>query len=388
MSSARAAQRHGQVHVPGLRYVNDASPGSRAAAPGKGFVYTGPNGKRIRDQAEVDRIRQLAIPPAWTDVWICPSAERPHPRDRTGRQGTQAVPLPPALAVRARRGEVRPDASPSAEALPGLRRRVRKDMTRSGLPKEKVVATVVALLDCCFARVGNEEYAKQNGSFGLTTLRGRHAKFYGIDAAAALPGQGRQDSTRSRWTTRGSSHIVRRCQAIPGQELFQYLDDDGEPASDRIVRRERLPARGHGRGLLGEGLPDVGRHGRLRPGARGGRARDRRPSGQPGGPRRGRRGGRRARQHADRLPDLLHPPGRDRRLPRRVARQSRLEAPTMGASSVRGLSADERFALAFLKSRERAGSGSSPSCLTIRSISQQNRNAQGAYQGVRSISCA
>lgn len=214
------------AHIPGLRYVTDHTPGVRRRRAGRGFVYIGPDGKRIRSKDEVERIKALAIPPAWTDVWVCP-----HPtghilatgRDAKGRKQYRYHPR-----WRAVRDEAKFDRLAAfGAALPGLRRRVRKDMMRTGLPKEKVVAAVVALLDCCFARVGNEEYAKANGSFGLTTLRDRHAKIRGSSLKLRFKGKAGKEHEVDVDDPRIVG-IVRKCQAIPGQELLQYLDENGE----------------------------------------------------------------------------------------------------------------------------------------------------------------
>jgi DNA topoisomerase-1 len=212
--------------VPGLRYVSDDTPGIRRRRAGKGFTYTSADGKRIRDTTEVERIRKLVIPPAWTDVWICPSPNghiQATGRDAKGRKQYRYH-----AKWRKVRDEAKFDRLPSfGEALPALRRRVRKDMTKVGLPKEKVVATVVALLDCCFARIGNEQYARSNGSFGLTTLRSRHARFDG--SALRLKYKGKSGKEHEAYIDdKRIVHIVRKCQDIPGQTLFQYVDDDGE----------------------------------------------------------------------------------------------------------------------------------------------------------------
>src|SRR5687768_3793368 len=212
------------VKVSGLRYVNDAEPGIRRRRAGKGFSYTTPDGKRLRNRAEIERIKKLAIPPAWTDVWICPSPNGhilATGRDAKGRKQYRYHPK-----WRKVRDEAKFERTVSfGEALPALRRKVRKDMARTGLPKERVVATVVALLDCCFARIGNEEYAKENGSFGLTTLRARHAKVRGSKLRLRFRGKGGKLHDVDVEDPR-IAHIVRRCQEIEGQELFQYLDED------------------------------------------------------------------------------------------------------------------------------------------------------------------
>ena len=211
--------------VSGLRYVTDAEPGVRRRRAGRGFVYTGPNGKRIRNRAELDRIKNLAVPPAWIDVWICPSSNGhilATGRDAKGRKQYRYHPR-----WRSVRDEAKYERTAAfGEALPALRRRVQRDMARTGLPKQRVVATVVALLDSCFARVGNEEYAKANKSFGLTTLRARHAKFTGSKLKLRFRGKGNKQHDVDVDDPR-TAHIVRRCQEIEGQELFQYLDEDG-----------------------------------------------------------------------------------------------------------------------------------------------------------------
>jgi DNA topoisomerase-1 len=211
------------IPIPGLRYVTDASPGIRRKRAGKGFSYVGTDGKRISDKAELERIRKLAIPPAWTDVWICPSPNGhilATGRDAKGRKQYRYHPK-----WRKVRDEAKFERTVSfGEALPALRRKVKKDMALTGLPKERVVATVVALLDCCFARVGNEEYVKENGSFGLTTLRARHAKIKGSTMALRFRGKAGKEHEVEVSDPR-IVHIVRRCREIEGQELFQYLDD-------------------------------------------------------------------------------------------------------------------------------------------------------------------
>ncbi len=217
-----------ELCVPGLRYVSDAAPGVRRRRVGKGFVYVAPDGARITDRNEVDRIRKLAIPPAWTNVWICPSPNGhilATARDAKGRKQYRYHPR-----WRSVRDEAKFDKTIAfAEALPGLRRRVRKDMAQTALPKEKVVATIVALLDCCFARVGNEEYARTNGSFGLTTLRDRHARVKGSTLKLRFRGKAGKEHEVEVDDPR-IAHVVKRCQALPGQDLFQYVDEAGTPS--------------------------------------------------------------------------------------------------------------------------------------------------------------
>ena len=214
-----------EIEVPGLRYVSDAMPGIRRRRAGKGFTYIDADGNRVRDKAQLERIRKLVIPPAWTDVWICPSATghiQATGRDAKGRKQYRYHDK-----WRAVRDEAKFERLAAfAETLPALRRRVRKDMARVGLPKEKIVATIVALLDCCFARIGNEQYARSNGSFGLTTLRCRHARFDGSKLRLKYKGKAGKEH-EAYIDDRQIVYIVRKCQDIPGQELFQYLDEDG-----------------------------------------------------------------------------------------------------------------------------------------------------------------
>jgi DNA topoisomerase-1 len=216
------------VAVPGLRYVSDEAPGIRRRRAGKGFVYTGTDGGRITDAQELARIRALAIPPAWTHDWICPQPNGhilATGRDAKGRKQYRYHPRWRSVRDEAKFERV----VTFAEKLPALRRRVRKDMALTGLPKERVVATVVALLDCCFARIGNEQYARTNGSFGLTTLRDRHARFDGSGMRLRYRGKSGKDHD-AHIDDRRIVHIVRKCQDVPGQVLFQYLDDDGTGA--------------------------------------------------------------------------------------------------------------------------------------------------------------
>jgi DNA topoisomerase I len=210
----------------GLRYVSDTMPGIRRKRAGKGFSYVGPDGTPIRDPEHLRRIRALVIPPAWTDVWICPSP-RGHiqatGRDAKGRKQYRYHP---------RWREVRDETKYGrmiafGEALPGIRRRVDADLARPGLPRQKVLATIIRLLESTLIRVGNEEYARDNGSFGLTTMRNRHVDVDGSTVRFEFRGKGgkRHDvDVRDRRVAR----IVERCQDLPGQTLFQYLNEDGE----------------------------------------------------------------------------------------------------------------------------------------------------------------
>ena len=174
----------------GLRYVSDAMPGVRRRRAGKGFSYIGPDGARIADPDRVAWIRSLAIPPAWTDVWICPDPSRAPPGHRPRRARTEAVPLPPALARGPRRGEVRAADRVRPRAARGSAAATDRDLRRRGLPREKVLALVVRLLETTLIRVGNDEYARENRCYGLTTLRDRHVEVRGATMRFRFRGKG------------------------------------------------------------------------------------------------------------------------------------------------------------------------------------------------------
>jgi DNA topoisomerase-1 len=213
----------------GLLYVTDAQPGIRRRRTGRGFTYVGPNGKRITDRTKLAWIRSLAVPPAWTDVWICTS-QRGHlqatGRDARGRKQYRYHPDWRRTRDEAKYGRM----IAFGRALPTIRRRVAKDLRRRGLPRERVLAAVVVLLEKTRVRVGNEEYAKENRSFGLTTLRDRHAQVGSTRIRFRFKGKGGKVSDIELSNAR-LARIVSRCQELPGQELFAYLDDDGEVRS-------------------------------------------------------------------------------------------------------------------------------------------------------------
>ncbi|HEX6127974.1 MAG TPA: DNA topoisomerase IB [Candidatus Limnocylindria bacterium] len=211
----------------GLRYVNDAMPGIRRRRAGRGFSYIGPDGKRLTDKRVLARIRSLAVPPAWTDVWICPIA-RGHlqatGRDARGRKQYRYHPR-----WHAARDEVKYERMIAfGQALPRIRRRVEEDLSLPGLQRERVLAAVVRLLEKTGVRVGNEEYARENRSFGLTTLRNRHADVGGSRVRFRFRGKGGKEHD-IELSDRRLARIVARCQELPGQALFTYLDEQGEP---------------------------------------------------------------------------------------------------------------------------------------------------------------
>lgn len=224
---ARAADDLARAAIAaGLRYVNDDEPGLYRHRRGKGWSYHKPDGTLIDEVDARERIESLAIPPAWTDVWICPDGNghiqatgrddrgrkqyRYHPRWREVRNATKFYRM-----IR------------FGEALPRIRERVEADLRRLGLPRDKVLAAVIRLLETTLVRVGNEEYKRENGTFGLTTLRDRHVEFDGSEVRFRFAGKGGEEQEASVRDGR-LAKIVRECQEIPGYELFQYYDDEGE----------------------------------------------------------------------------------------------------------------------------------------------------------------
>lgn len=219
----------------GLVYVNDTQPGLHRVRHGRGFSYRDAAGRTVRDREELSRIRALAIPPAYTDVWIC-ADPRGHlqatGRDARGRKQYRYHPRWRSYRDRGKFDRV----VAFGERLPALRRRASRDLARDGLPREKLLALLVRLLDETLIRVGNDCYTRDNRSYGLTTLRTRHV---------------RAQRGRLRFTFRGKSgqeqevelddrrlvRIVRRVQQLPGQRLFQYIDDDGrrQPVDSDMV---------------------------------------------------------------------------------------------------------------------------------------------------------
>jgi DNA topoisomerase-1 len=210
----------------GLRYVSDTLPGIRRRRSGKGWAYFDPAGKVIQDPEVRIRINSLAIPPAWKDVWICPRANghlQATGRDARGRKQYRYHP-----GWREVRDETKfTKMIAFAEALPGIRKRVEEDMKLRGMPREKVLAAVLKLLETTLIRVGNEEYAKQNESYGLTTLLTDHVEVSGSTIRFEFRGKsGVQHRVGVR--DRRLARIVERCQELPGEELFTYLDENGE----------------------------------------------------------------------------------------------------------------------------------------------------------------
>lgn len=212
--------------VAGLRYVTDARPGFLRRQAGRGFVFIGLDAKPIRDEEQLRRIKALAIPPAWTDVWICPSPNG-H-LQATGRDSKHRKQYRYHRRWHQVRDETKYDRLISfGDSLPAIRKRVRRDLALTGLPRARVLATVVRLLEKALIRVGNECYARDNGSFGLTTLRNRHVSIKGSKLRFQFKGKsGRKHIVDL--SDRRLAKIVKSCQDLPGYELFQYEDESGE----------------------------------------------------------------------------------------------------------------------------------------------------------------
>ena len=209
----------------GLKYVSDSRAGVRRKKVGTGFAYTRADGSKLLEKDILKRIKALAVPPAWTDVWICPFSDghiQATGRDAKGRK---------QYRYHARFREVRESTKYEhvvafAAALPGIREKVGEHMALRGLPREKVLATVVHLLETTLIRVGNDEYADQNKSYGLTTLKTRHVAIDGNEVRFRFTGKsGKQWSLRVR--NRRVAKIIKACQELPGQELLQYVDEAG-----------------------------------------------------------------------------------------------------------------------------------------------------------------
>lgn len=210
----------------GLRYVSDLQPGILRKRSGRGFRYIGTDGAAVRDPETLARIKSLAIPPAWTDVWICPNPKghlQATGRDSKRRKQSKYHP---------RWREVRDETKYERMALfgavlPSIRERVERDLALPDLPREKVLATIVRLMETTLIRVGNAEYAHSNHSYGLTTMRGRHVHIKGSTVVFNFQGKSGVRHAIDMNDCR-LAKIIRRCHDLPGYELFQYLDDEGE----------------------------------------------------------------------------------------------------------------------------------------------------------------
>ena len=214
----------GAAEYAGLAYVSDEKPGIRRQPSGQGFRYETVQGGKP-DAPALKRIKALAIPPAWTDVWICPKANghiQATGRDARGRK---------QYRYHARFREVRESTKyhhmlAFADSLPAIRAKVQEHLSLRSLTREKVLATVVHLLEATLIRVGNDEYARTNKSYGLTTLKNRHVEVEG--SALKFNFRGKSKVWKLNVRDRRIAKVIRACQDLPGQELFQYIDDEGE----------------------------------------------------------------------------------------------------------------------------------------------------------------
>ena len=212
-----------------LRHVSDDRPGITRKRSGRGFSYADADGTAMRDRATLARIRALAIPPAWTDVWICPIAHghiQATGRDARHRKQYRYHPRWQQIRDATKYGRM----VEFGTALPIIRARLQADLALPGIPKDKVLATIVRLLETTFIRVGNEEYARNNRSFGLTTLQDRHVEIEGSQIQFRFRGKsGKLHAVKI--TDRRLARAVQRIRELPGQDVFQFLDDAGEPQS-------------------------------------------------------------------------------------------------------------------------------------------------------------
>ena len=253
----------------GLRYVTGEGPGIVRRRSGKGFTYIGVDAKPVRDMGTLERIKSLAIPPAWENVWICP-VENGHiqaaGRDARGRK---------QYRYHSRYREVRDEAKYGrmlafGAVLPKIRKKVNGDLAAPGLPQRKVIAAIVRLLDETCIRIGNDEYAKSNKSYGLTTLKEQHVDVHGDNLRLRFRGKSKQDHD-IKLRDRRLAKIVKQLQELPGQELFQYRENDGDyvkvDSADvneylREVTQEDFTAKDfrtwHGTGQMAQELASLG----------------------------------------------------------------------------------------------------------------------------------
>jgi hypothetical protein len=295
-----------------LRYVSDRMPGIKRLRAGGGFFYRGPDGQIIRDPEELLRIKSLSIPPAWTDVWICPDPNghiQAIGYDARGRK---------QYIYHSRWREVRDETKfehmlTFGRALPCIRQRVETDLNRRGLPREKVLAAVVRLMERTLGRVGNPEYAKENNSFGLTTLRDDHVRIIG--GTIELDFRGKRGIQHHKVVSDPIlARILKNCQELPGSELFQYIDEAGVLHHIFSGARQRISAPDFRPSHYCEGLSHLGGD-EPRAAGDGRAARTQADQKGNGDSREARR--RATRQHASGVPKVIHPSARAGLLPRR-----------------------------------------------------------------------
>jgi DNA topoisomerase I len=240
VASPRSREHRKAATRAGLRYVTDGFAGITRKRAGGGWAYFEPDGTRIRDAGKRQRLNALAIPPAWTDVWICPDPDghiQATARDARGRKQYRYH-----ADYRAARDKSKfRRMIDFSEALPRLRERIERDLRAEDLSRRQILATVIRLLDKTLIRVGNDEYARQNRSFGLTTLRRRHVEVKGTTLRFSFRGKSGIEHDVSLTDAR-LARIVQRCQDLPGTEMFQYLDPFGRRqvvSSDDVNERLR-----------------------------------------------------------------------------------------------------------------------------------------------------
>ncbi|HYW29950.1 MAG TPA: hypothetical protein VE869_00490 [Gemmatimonas sp.] len=225
--AAAAAAGAEHAAAASLRYVTDSRPGIRRVATAASFRYVSPDGKAVRDGQTLARIRSIGIPPAWTSVWICPAANghvQATGRDAKGRKQHRYHARWRAVRDENKNGRL----ARFARALPGIRRRVAADLSSRGMSRERVLAMVVRLLETTYIRIGNEAYARTNQSYGLTTLTDDHVQIRGARIRFAFRGKSGKDHDVEVNDTR-LARLVRRSRDLPGEDLFQYVDDEGAP---------------------------------------------------------------------------------------------------------------------------------------------------------------
>jgi DNA topoisomerase-1 len=226
VSTDRTSEHRKTAARVGLKYVTDGLAGITRQRAGKGWIYFAPNGVRIRDPDKRRRLNSLAIPPAWTDVWICPDPDGHIQATARDARGRKQYRYHSEYREACDRSKFR-HMLEFSEILPRIRERVERDLGREDLSRRQILATVVRLLDRTLIRVGNDEYARENRSFGLTTLRRRHVEVDGTSLRFSFRGKSGVEHNVSL-TDRRLAKIIQRCQDLPGTELFQFLDAKGK----------------------------------------------------------------------------------------------------------------------------------------------------------------